>query len=463
MIQRSIILLMCVLFVVGCSNEAVPASTELSAQQPESRRTAVEVDVVTQGSIASILNYSGNLQAKADVQISPRVSGEIEEILVNVGDEVKKGDPIAKIDDELLVMDIRNAEVGLKQAQLELVKMEAGSRSEEITAARSAYQIALTALQDTEFIDDDERTSAVLNLAQAQAELKRAQDEYDRIAWAGNVGQTPQAVQLEQATAAYEAALATYNLQTNPRDQDLAPLEANLVEAQLNLALLEEPFRDFDFDIARTQIEQAEVSLDSAELQLSYATIEAPFDGVIAAVEIEEGTFVSPSSQTSIARLVSQEMEIEVSIEENRIGQLEVGQNVAIQVAAYPGVEFPAVVGVIPPVADATTRTFDVTIVPQDELRLLRSGMYADVSILVERKTDALLVPRTAVTLRNGEPTIFIVNVDDDTHKAEAQAVTTGLRDGTSIEILSGLEAGQNIVITGQANLVDGADVVVVE
>ncbi|MCB9104739.1 MAG: efflux RND transporter periplasmic adaptor subunit [Anaerolineales bacterium] len=447
------------LLTIGCaSTEAEPVTAQ---EQPATTSTAVEVATTETGDISLIFNYSGNLQSTADIDVQPKVSGEVVEILVNVGDEVQAGDPLARIDDELLRLDLKNAEVALKKAQLDLVKMEAGARDEEIAAARASVDLARSALADVANIDDNERTTAVLNLSQAQAEVQRAQAEYDKIAWAGQVGTTPQAVQLEQATAAYEAALAEYNLKTNPSDSTLAPLEAELVQAQLNLALALQPFQEFDFELARTAIEQAETNLDRAELQIEYATIRAPFDGRIAGVEVELGSLVSASS--AIVRLVSPTVEVSVPVEESRLGQLRVEQPASLNVAAYPGVDFPAIVSIVPPVADGTTHTFDITVLPQDERGLLRAGMYADVAIMADVKSNALLVPRAAVTLIDDRPVVYVVAVKDDRQIVERRDIITGLRDKDNVEILDGLTAGDTVVTLGHANLIDGADVSIIE
>ena len=447
------------LLTIGCAaTEAEPVTAQ---EQPALASTAVEVATAETGDIALIFNYSGNLQSTADIDVQPKVSGEVVEILVTVGDEVAAGDPLARIDDELLRLDLKNAEVALKKAQIDLVKMEAGARDEEIAAARASVELARSALEDVANIDDNERTTAVLNLSQAQAEVQRAQAEYDKIAWAGQVGTTPQAVQLEQATAAYEAALAEYTLKTNPSDSTLAPLEAELVQAQLNLALALQPFQEFDFELARTAIEQAETNIDRAELQVEYATIRAPFDGLIASIEVEPGSLVSASS--AIVRLVSPTVEVSVPVEESRLGQLRVELPASLNVAAYPGVDFPAIVSTVPPVADGTTHTFDITVLPQDERGLLRAGMYADVAIMADVKSNALLVPRAAVTLVDDQPVVYIVTVKDDRQVAERRDITTGLRDQDNVEIIDGLAVGDTVVTLGHANLIDGADVVVIE
>jgi cell division protein FtsI/penicillin-binding protein 2 len=81
--------------------------------------------------------------------------------------------------------------------------MEEGARPEQIAAAEAAVQFTRNAVSDLTNISDEERTTAVAALAQAEAALRLAQSEYDKIAWAGQVGMMPQALQLEQATIAY--------------------------------------------------------------------------------------------------------------------------------------------------------------------------------------------------------------------------------------------------------------------
>ncbi|MDM8521012.1 efflux RND transporter periplasmic adaptor subunit [Anaerolineales bacterium HSG6] len=441
---------------IACGTSETTGAPQAQSERQVAQVTAVEVATVETGEIASIFNYSGNINPKASADIVPKVSGEIKEILVKVGDEVKAGDPIAIIDDELLQIDANNAGLVLKAAQLQLTQMELGVRPDEIAAARASVQLVETALNDVTHISDDERTTAVLSLAQAQAQLRQAQAEYDKIAWADQVGLTPQALQLEQSTAAYEASLASYNLQTNPSASTLAPLEAELVQARLNLVKTEAPFLPIEFEMMRNQIAQAEVAVEKTNLQVGYATVVAPFDGFIESVDVEIGALVS--SQSSVAGIISKALEVGVDVEESRFTALAEGLPASLMVSAYPGREFPAVVNEVPPVADSTTHTFALKITPLDEDGLLRGGMFADVSILAEQRTQTLLVPRAAVTLVDNQPVIFVVV----TQKTEMRPIVTGLRDRDRIEILSGLEAGETVITLGQDNLVDGASVQVI-
>ncbi|MBN1220104.1 MAG: efflux RND transporter periplasmic adaptor subunit [Anaerolineae bacterium] len=440
------------LLITGCNSTADPLAQAAAEPTPEPI-TPVEVAETEIGDIALVFEYTGNLVSKDEVKIMPGAAGRVEIVLVEVGDSVKTGDPIATLERDVYITQLRQAQAGLTTAKLNLAKMEMGARPEEIALAEAALQLSRAALDDVATVNDDERTTAASALANAQAALRLAQAEYDKIAWAGNVGLMPQAMALEQATIAYETALSAYNLQTNPSDAQLAPLMAQEVQAELNLLRTKEPFREIDFEIARTAIEQAEAAVELANHQLDEATIKAPFDGVIAELYITEGSSVGP--QAPVALEVSAAVEMPVGIEESRIGQVANGQPAALQVDAYPGQDFAAVVSNIAPVADKNSHTFKASITPLDENGLLRSGMFAVVSILIQQKQGTLLVPLDAITEVNGQSSVFVVK----RNVAELRPVTVGLTSDGQVEILSGLEAGETVVIAGQSNLTDGAKV----
>jgi HlyD family secretion protein len=454
-----IVILGLMILTTACNNSNPPAEGVAQAAPSEEiieTGSPVEVDTVETGNIALVYSYAGNLQAKDQVNIIPAASGRIESVLVDVGDEISKDDPIATIERDRYIEQVRQAQAALTTAKLNVAKMELGSRPEEIAAAQAAVQLARAALNDTSTIDDNERTTAAAALAQAEAALKLAQSEYDKIAWAGNVGQMPQALALQQATIGYETALSAYELQTNPSDSQLAPLMAQLTQAELALALTKQPFREIDFQMARVGIEQAESALTLANLQLDDTTITAPFDGVVAELYITEGSMAGP--QSPVILQISNEVEVSIEVEESRIGQVYQGQSASLQVSAYPGQEFPAAVTSISPIADQDTRTFTVKIRPVNGDNELRSGMYANAQLLIDEKQDTLLIPRDALTTINDQPVVYVVDGD----QVAQRDVTIGLSNDDQIEILSGLTAGDSIVVSGQANLVDGAKIEVV-
>ena len=449
----------------GCASLGASAETPPKAGEPPAA-VSVEVATVGTGAIAQVLEYTGNLQPQRSVTVVPRVGGQIRSVLVKVGEEVKSGDPIAVIESDAYDLQLQQAQLGLELARLRMAKAKQGTRPEQLRAARAAADIAHAALKDAKNPGESTRTIAAANLAQAEAAVRLAQYQYDKISWAGQAGMTAEGLQLQGATTAYQQAKAAYDLQTNPPDAALAALEAQVVQADLNLALAENPVEQVDFDMAGLGIRQAEAAVRQAQLQVDYATIRAPFDGIVSELYIYPGSMVGP--QVPVASVISSELEAPVNVGEGQIGQVSLDQNAALAVGAFPGQSFPALVTSVAPAADARTHTFVVVVTPADPKGLLprntsgtlRSGMYADVSILAQERTGALLVPRAAVIDRgDGQKTAYVV-VDG---RAEPRAVTTGLTDADRIEILSGVSAGDVVVVAGQTNLTAGAPVKVVE
>jgi HlyD family secretion protein len=452
----SVLLLATVMPLTACgptANASQPGAPQAAAPV-EPRAVTVQVATVQSGAISVVYSYTGDVQPVDSVSVMPVAAGRIQSVAAKVGDHLKAGDPIAMVESQVYAAQLKQAQANLDLAKLSLQKMQEGTRPEQIAAAEAAVQFARNSVNDVTTISDDERTTAAANLARSEAALRLAQSEYDKIAWAGQVGMTPQALQLEQATIAYEAAKAAYDLQTNPSDAQLSPMMAQLAQAELALAMAKNPYTQTDFDMARARIQQAESAVDMASIQLDETTIRAPFNGILAELYVTEGNMVGP--QAPVALFVSQQMEATFNVEESRVGQIKEGQNAALRVAAYPGQDFPAVVSSVAPVADKNSHTFVVKVTPIDQEGRLRSGMYADLSLLAEEKQATLLVPRAAVTEINGQPTVYVVNPDDTVAQ---QAVTTGLQDADRIEVLSGLSEDQTVVVAGQANLTNGAKV----
>jgi len=444
------------LFLVACG-PAAQAQSQATPSPTTEPAVPIQVTTIQTGTIDLIIDYSGTLQAKQTVSMIPSASGRIESVLVAAGDEVKAGDPIAIIKHDTYQTQLEQAQAALTKARINLAKMQEGSRPEEITAAQAAVDLARANLNDVADVNDNERTVAASNLAKAETALRQAQAEYDKIAWAGDVGETPQAAALEQATIAYQTALADYNLATNPSDSTLAPLMAQLSQAELKLALTLKPYRELDIQLAKVDVQQAEDAVNLAQLQLDETTIKAPFDGIVGELYVTEGSTVSP--QAPVALFISKSLEVLVQVEEERLGQISQNQNAALTVMAFPGQDIPGVITSIAPLADQESHTFAVKVTPVDPAGLLRSGMSADVSILAKGDQNVLLAPRAAVSEVNSTDTVYVVKEDQT---VEQRTIKTGLTNNDQVEILSGLQAGDKVVVAGQSNLVDGASIKIV-
>ena len=439
--------------LAGCSSISPDAETQ--AAKEDRPPAPVEVTYAETGNIAATLNYAGDLHPTQELMLVSIVSGAVEDVMVETGDKVRAGDPVLQVEDTTYKAQLKQAEAGLSAAQANLMKMQKGPREEQIEMARAALEAAQAQLRGVTTLTGDEATVAAANLAQAEAVLRLAQYEYDKIKWAGQVGQTPQALQLQQATIAYQTAKSGYNLQAHPDESILAQLRAGIKQAEMNLQLAEDPFTEEDFALVRASVAQAEGAVALAQYQVDNAVLRAPFDGVVSEVFVTVGSVASP--QSPAIKLISSELEVIANAPENQVIQLYKNQPAALKISAFPGEDFPALVTSIAPAADAASRTFSVKIQAQDKEHKLRAGMFADVSILLEEKVGVVLIPKSALTEVAGQSGVYALAADEKS--VSFRPVSVGLSDDDRVEITSGLAPGELIVMAGLSNLSDGARV----
>ena len=133
--------LILVIAVVSCT----PAAT--TPPKPTGKDFApaaipITTAVVTQGSIAATLVYSGNVQARSTVNVVPKITGRVEQLMVDIGDEVRQGEVIAQLDRAALDAQVQQAEAAVTVAQARLAQVQAGSKAEDIEAAEASVRSA---------------------------------------------------------------------------------------------------------------------------------------------------------------------------------------------------------------------------------------------------------------------------------------------------------------------------------
>jgi len=153
------------------------------------------------------------------------------------------------------------------------------------------------------------------------------------------------------------------------------------------------------------------------------------------------------------------EVEIPVGVIEQHINNISVGDNVEVRISAIREEPFIGTIRTIPPAADMMTRTFIVTIALPNENHIIRPGMFAEVSLATRISQNVVVVPMVAVVDQGSRQTIFVV----ENGEAISRAIQLGINDGQNIEVISGIEAGDEIIIRGQHIVGHGYSVVVVE
>ncbi len=200
---------------------------------------------------------------------------------------------------------------------------------------------------------------------------------------------------------------------------------------------------------AKSGLDQAEVALRKARLELARTRVRAPFPGRVASIEVVEGQRVSPGD--SLMTVVDLDpIKVEARVLESEVGYLAPGRRAAVRFAAFPDETFEGRIETINPVVDQQTRMSKVTLtVPNPDGRIL-PGMYARVALDAQRIPDRILVPRSAILERDRRTMLFVY----EDGFAKWRYVTTGLENENLVEIVPNPET--ETVAPGEVVLTDG-------
>ncbi len=211
-----------------------------------------------------------------------------------------------------------------------------------------------------------------------------------------------------------------------------------------------------DVDQLRYDLENARAMYRMAALELSYTTVVAPISGIVASRDIKPGNFVQINSP--IIRIVdNSRLEATLNVPEREVAKLKPGQAVTLAVDALPGRQFTGTVDRVSPVVDTGTGTFRVVTSYSGEADL-QPGMFGRININYDQRTDALVVPRSALLEDGSEQAAYVVRDG----KAMRTPLKLGYDDAGWVEVREGLKAGDEVVIAGKAALREGSAVQVI-
>jgi len=219
-------------------------------------------------------------------------------------------------------------------------------------------------------------------------------------------------------------------------------------------------------DDARGKLDIAKANLEGTETLLNYARIVAPFSGMITRRMVDPGAFIPAATSGSTAQNAAivtltdfNQVRLQVAVPEVEASLIATDQPVKLTVDGLPGRSFEGKVTRFAYALDEASKTMLVEIeLPNPKLEL-RPGMYAIVKIGIERKEDALLIPVDALVTEKAGASVFLLAEN----KAKKNRVQTGFNDGTQVEIASGLQPNQQVILVGKRTLSDGQPVKVSE
>jgi HlyD family secretion protein len=353
----------------------------------------------TVGNIAA----NGTLKPTRQVQLSFGVGGRVASVEIEVGEQVKKGQTLATLDDAELARAVAQAQVELDSAQARLAQVEKDvkpvpERVMAATAAISSAQAALTQARIQASMRVHYDTIDRETLEDAEQALQDAQNEYQKVVndpfkreWAHD---SPEAEDMEEAQEYYDVVLAQYKLRAADHGYAvaIAQAEAQLAQAHAALYEAEHPVAAEALTLARLDVERARLALDAAQESLSRSTLVAPFDGIISVVPISVDEWVSPEMPAVELIDVSRWHVETKNVGELQIAQVKEGQTAIVRVNAFQNEALTGQVATISPVAvvQQGDTTYTLTIVLEDPVgddgaRLnLRPGMTARVEIVVD-------------------------------------------------------------------------------
>jgi HlyD family secretion protein len=354
---------------------------------------------VTRGDVARSVVATGKIQPITKVEVKSKASGIVEKLFVDINDRVHKGQDLAELDRQEI-----EAEVDAQRAQL-------ASAEANVTTYEAN-------------IEQDKVNAAAPDLAMYKATLDR------------NVEMSREGIVSHQAL---DDANRDYLAALTKRD-------ASRAQVGVDTAKLKQ---------ARAQVLQSQASLKQLEEQLSYTTIIAPMDGVILSRDVEMGDAVSSILVLgSTATLVmtegdTSEVYVQGKVDEADIAHVYLGQPARIKVESFRDRLFTGKVTKIAPmgVEKDNVTTFEVRVSINNPGGELKANMTANAEILLDEHKGVLTVPENAVIYDNQKNASVQI---PDKHQKEGfrkVPVTVGLSNGSVTEIVSGLNAGDQVIL----------------
>lgn len=369
--------------------EAPPAETVASTEESDgdsdsAAAPSVAADNAAQPDLMVRGDYNGEVVADDTVAVMAEVNGIAQEVTVDVGDAVSKGQMLVHVDTAMLEAQRAQALAGLEAAQAQLEQMLRMPDEEDIAAAEAAVNAAAAAYGEvTKGASAEDLRIAESQLQQAEAAVRRARAAYNDVRWNPKIAMLPQSLELQSATLQLEAVQAQYDKVVKGATNDrIAGAYAQLVQARTQLANLQEGAKPEQIRAMQAQVNQAEVALYMAQLQLDKATIKAPMDGIVTQLNITTGGMVNPGVPLLVIR--SANVEVVIAVEELRLSAISVGQRALVRANAYPDRVFSGAISKIAPQLDPQTRTIQVTIQPTESGAGLLPGMFAAVDLVEE-------------------------------------------------------------------------------
>jgi multidrug efflux pump subunit AcrA (membrane-fusion protein) len=439
-----IVLLVAVLLLGGLAMGRLRAPTGAQGPPPETPPVPVEVALVTRQTVERTVDVSGSLTSARVAEVFARQSGPVARVLVSDGAQVSAGQPLVVLDSTQAAIRVRQAAAAVEAAQARVALLVAGARRQERVQATDAVSQAESAL-----------ATARSNLSHARVTLQTMQTNLERMEMLFREGAVSQS-QVDQARWEVDRA----RTQVESAEAQVRSAVAALSAARQQQSLVETGPRPEEVQAARAQQAQAQAVWLEARQALAETTIRAPFAGRVARIQVSTGDFVSSGEFGSVPIAVvydDRALEAEVTVGEREAALVRPGQPATLRPEISGSAPLAAAVKTVTPLADARSRAVTVRLrITGTPPAILLPGSFVRGTIVVERRRDALTVPRAALR-GDGRLSVWVVAEG----KVAVRPVTTGLSAGGRVEVLSGVAQGEEVIVLGPESIAAGTRVMV--
>ncbi len=269
--------------------------------------------------------------------------------------------------------------------------------------------------------------------------------------------------QLEQAQAGLLMAEANYRQNKEKYEnarKDLERSEQLYKEGAISEQALEQiraNSSDAGLAVLEAQMNQAKASYDMVSRQYDECRVKSPIDGVVAYINVGIGETVTPGVPVAVVVDMSGII-LEGSIGESLINHVERQGSIDIRIPSAGGQPFTGTIKEVSPAADQRTGLFGLKVEIDNPDGVIKPGMFAEAGLIKDAREDAVCIPSAAVLAKNGDRYIYIV----EDGKAVYRKVVTGIGGDGTVEIISGVKEGEEVIVRGQNYLDDGEAVRVV-
>jgi len=441
------------------------AGWQFVSGQQEAVAQAQETATVRQDTLQVVVEGTGSLAPRAEIQLAFLSGGQVAEVLVQEGQVVEAGQLLVRLETDDLKLEIARAEASLASAEGQLAQLLASPRPEEITAqeanlAAAQGQVSAAVANRDQVIagpDASAIASAEAQVATAEMDYRAALRTVDSIdkktdedrkeqarydLWAAEIALDAARTQLDVLLAGADAD----EVRAAQADVSAAVAQRDAAQAQLDLLLA--GATEEQIQAAEAAVDQAHVAVDQARLQLERATLAAPWEGTVTSLDVEVGEMVNPVQPILVLSDLTA-LEVDVNLDETDVTHVALAQEAHVSVDAFPGVAMVGEVTYIAPKADIFSGVvlYPVTVRLMISDLPLRAGMTADVEITTATQEGALIVPLRAVHTEDGHA--YVDRLGDG--EVERVEVTLGLTTDTEAEITGGLAAGDVVAVVSGA------------